>query len=228
MKFKHLSILLFTFLIVVPGSLFAAQQGQPSENISGKIVDGLRLLSIDPKQADNQFTIYRGDYIQPNLVGSAAFTIAIPELKVQKDFPVTDGSKPYIKMKKPGLYPFSVGEINGTIEVIEYSAKHYTPLTAAEADKIITNIQPLLLDVRTPGEFQQGHIEGAYLLPVQVLQKKLSTLDAYKDREILIYCATGNRSTVASRILINNGFEKIYNLRYGIKDWAKRKFPTVR
>ena len=102
MKFKHLPILLLTLLFVGSGTLYAAQQGQPSEKISGKIVDGLRLLSIDPNQADNHFTIYRGDYIQPSLDGSPTFEIVIPDLKVQKTFPVSDGSKPYIKMKKTG------------------------------------------------------------------------------------------------------------------------------
>jgi rhodanese-related sulfurtransferase len=224
MKFKHLPILLLTLLFVGPVAACAA----PATNVSGKIVDGLRLLSIDPSQTENNFVIYRGDYIQPSVVGSSSFEIIIPELKVKKTFPVAQGEKPYIKMKKPGLYNFTAGQRHATIKVIEYSAKHYTELGAAEADKVIKNIQPLILDVRTPGEFSQGHLKNAYLLPVQVLQKKLSTLNSYKDREILIYCATGNRSTVASRILINNGFEKIYNLRYGIKDWAKRKFPTVR
>jgi rhodanese-related sulfurtransferase len=221
MKFKHLPILLLTLLLVGPVTTYAAT----AANISGKIADGLRLLSIDPAQTENNFVIYRGDYIQPSVVGSSAFEIVIPELKVKKAFPVAKGEKSYIKMKKPGLYNFTVGKLQGTIKVIEYSAKHYTELTAAEADKVIKNIQPLILDVRTSGEFRQGHLKNAYLLPVQVLQKKLSSLNSYEDREILIYCATGNRSTVASRILINSGFEKIYNLRYGIKDWAKRKFP---
>jgi len=47
-------------------------------------------------------------------------------------------------------------------------------------------------------------------------------------RDILIYCATGNRSTVASKILNDSGFKQIYNLRYGIYSWSKEKFPVIR
>lgn len=225
MKFNKLPLLLLAFLLIGSGSTYAIQQGSPSPQISGKIVDGLRVLNIGSKVTDNNFVVFRGDYIQLKLAGSSSFEIIIPELKISKTFPAADGTKPYIKMKKPGRYSFTAGHQGGTIEVIEYSATHYNELSAAEADKIIKNIQPLLLDVRTPGEYQRGHIKGSVLLPVQVLQKKIDTLAAYKDREILIYCASGNRSTVASRILIENGFEKIYNLRYGINDWARRKFP---
>lgn len=226
MKIKQLLILLLILLLSGAGVATSAQQAETSTKISGSIVNGLRLLSIGPDKSDNHFVVYRGDYIQPALVGSPSFEISIAELKINKAFPAATGTKPYIKMKKPGTYSFTTGEYKGTIEVIEYSAKHYNALSAAEADQIMKNIQPLLLDVRTPGEYQSGRIDGAKLIPVQALQQQLATLEAYKQQEILIYCASGNRSTVASRILIENGFEKIFNLRYGIKDWSKRGFPV--
>jgi rhodanese-related sulfurtransferase len=228
MKGMPFLVLLLALFFFGPGSIYAVEQTTNDPEISGEVVDGLRLLDIGPNQTANQFVVFRGDYIQPRLTDSSSFEIVIPELSVKKTFPVTDGSKPYIKMKKPGRYSFTAGDQSGTIEVIEYSATHYTELSAVEADKFIQNVRPLILDVRTPGEFQSGHIKGAVLIPVQVLQKQLSSLAPNKQREILIYCASGNRSTVASRILINNGFEKISNLRYGINDWAKRNFPIER
>ncbi|MBE0502222.1 MAG: rhodanese-like domain-containing protein [Desulfuromonadales bacterium] len=217
--------LLLILLIISSGMTLAARQDEPAVKISGVIVDGLRLLTIGEKESDNHFVIYRGDYIQPSLATKRSFEMVIPALNERKLFPAAEGTNPYIKMKKPGIYPFSAGTSRGTIEVIEYSATHYNELSAAEADKFMKNVQPLLLDVRTPGEFQSGHIKGAVLIPVQQLQKQLAALTPHKEREILIYCATGNRSTVAARILIENGFEKISNIRYGIVDWAERKFP---
>jgi rhodanese-related sulfurtransferase len=44
---------------------------------------------------------------------------------------------------------------------------------------------------------------------------------------VLIYCATGNRSTVAAKILIDNGFKRIFNLRRGISGWEQEKLPVV-
>ncbi len=49
----------------------------------------------------------------------------------------------------------------------------------------------------------------------------------YRDREILIYCAIVNRSTVAAKILLDNGFKQIANLRHGIVDWHRRQLPVV-
>lgn len=220
-------IAIITLLLTIGLALPSAAQ-KNRQQVSGTIVNGLRLLTLSQNPADNAFTVYRGDYIQPTLVGVSSFEMVIAQLDVRKTFPVTDDSKPYIKMKKPGHYSFTAGSVSGTIDVIPYSATHYTELTAAETVKIIDNIQPLLLDVRTPGEYQQAHIKGATLIPVQVLQQQLAVLKDYKEKEIIIYCASGNRSTVASRILIENGFEKIYNVRYGINDWVRKGYPVER
>ena len=71
-------------------------------------------------------------------------------------------------------------------------------------------------------------LKDSVLIPVQELQGRLKELVAYKDREILIYCATGNRSTVASKILIDNDFSRITNMRHGIYDWVKNNYSVTR
>jgi len=202
-------------------------QAVSEPQISGEIAGGLRLLTLVPGQT-NDFVIYRGDYVQPSISGLKRFAITIPELKVEKTFPVKEGEQAYIKMKSSGTYNFTAGIIEGTIKVIEYTAASYAELSAEQAAEVLQNTNPLILDVRTQGEFQQGYIQGANLLPVQVLQQNMQKLAEYKNQDILIYCATGNRSTVASRLLIENGFKKIYNLRYGISDWSQRGFQVVR
>jgi len=73
-----------------------------------------------------------------------------------------------------------------------------------------------------------GHLENSILIPVQELQSRINELRAYKNNNILIYCATGNRSTVASKILIDSGFMKISNLKNGIAEWAKGQYRVVR
>lgn len=83
-----------------------------------------------------------------------------------------------------------------------------------------------LLDVRTPEEFAQEHIEGATLIPVQVLSEKLSELQSVKGNKIIVYCHSGNRSVAASRLLVKNGFTPL-NLKGGISEWSAKGFPTV-
>ena len=78
--------------------------------------------------------------------------------------------------------------------------------------------QVALLDVRTPEEFAKEHIEGATLIPVQVLSQNLSELIAVKDKKIIVYCHSGARSVAASRILAENGFLPL-NVSGGISAW---------
>ncbi len=216
------SFMLFVCLFTLCG-LAVAQEAV----ISGTIEGGLRIISIDPA-GENHFVVYRGDYIQPRLAGASRFEIDIPGLRQVKSFPVEEGGKSYVKMSIPGTFPFTAGTAKGVFEVIEYSAPSYKAVSSAEAAEILKNTSPFILDVRTIEEYRDAHIAGAHLVPVQILQRELAELEPYKERDLFIYCATGNRSTVAARILIENGFKKIYNLRYGISDWMQKGYPVER
>ncbi len=119
-------------------------------------------------------------------------------------------------MKTTGVFPFTLGDLNGSISVVDFQKSNYTEVSSKDAFALIQNIQPVVLDVRTDAEFKSGHLENAVLIPVQQLQSRLKELSAYKNQDILIYCATGNRSTVASKIMIDSGFKRIYNMRHGI------------
>lgn len=70
----------------------------------------------------------------------------------------------------------------------------------------------MLIDVRTPKEFAEGHIEGAINIPVDELRSRLNELD--KDKEIIEYCRVGIRGHVAERILVQNGF-RVKNMSGG-------------
>lgn len=68
----------------------------------------------------------------------------------------------------------------------------------------------VLLDVRTPGEFNSGHIEGAINIPVNELESRMSELPA--DKEVVVYCRSGARSSSAKRILESKGITQVYDL----------------
>jgi len=69
----------------------------------------------------------------------------------------------------------------------------------------------LLLDVRTPGEFAGGHIEGAVNIPVQELGQRLAELGD-KDRPIVVYCRSGKRSSRAAGVLKGAGHGAVHDL----------------
>ncbi len=66
-----------------------------------------------------------------------------------------------------------------------------------------------VVDVRTPAEFNQGHLSGAINLPLQSLSSQLGKLE--KEQVIITCCASGMRSGAAKRLLKNQGFEHVHN-----------------
>jgi rhodanese-related sulfurtransferase len=202
---------------------------QPLPAVSGYLQDGLRVLPIPPSGADIDLTVYRGDYIkfQPHSsLGSAL--VSIPDLNIEQILPVDFRSAPFFKMIATGSFEFTLGPVKGSLTVIPYEEKRYRELTATQAIEFIQTEQPLILDVRTTQEYAAGHLSGAVHIPVHQLENRYSELAQFRDRPVLIYCATGNRSTVAAKILIDKGFEGITNMRHGIVDWVRRKHPVVK
>ncbi len=66
-----------------------------------------------------------------------------------------------------------------------------------------------IIDVRTKGEYQGGHIRGSINIPVQNLQNHFSKIN--KDKPVITCCASGMRSGTAKSILKSNGFKEVYN-----------------
>ncbi len=233
---SRVSILLVITALTVS---FAACGGADSESqataeataptVSGRVEAGLRVLTVDPTAGEGiNHTIYRGDYLRLETPNGDAVTITVPELKIQKTFPVAEGEKAYFKMPNAGLFAYTTGEVSGTIEAVEYTASGYQEVSAMEGAELIKNIDPLVLDVRTPGEYASGHLENSLLVPVQVLQAELGQLGTDKDKPIFVYCRSGNRSTVASKVLLDHGFTNVVNLRHGIGEWQAKNLPIVR
>jgi rhodanese-related sulfurtransferase len=70
----------------------------------------------------------------------------------------------------------------------------------------------VLLDVRNPYELEDkslGHIDGVLNIPVQELEKRLSELDEFKDKDIAVICRSGRRSGTATDLLVKNGFNAV-------------------
>lgn len=218
----------FTLTLAACGNSAVDRQTAPGAAISGRLEAGLRVLTLDPAAADQKFTIYRGDYVRIETTSGATVVLAIPALDVAQSFPPAEGEPQYVKIPDAGTYPFTAGTATGVIEAIEYQAPQYAEVSAKEAAALIANRQPFILDVRTAREFGAGHLEGASLVPVQDLHGRLSELAAHKREPVLVYCATGNRSTVAAKLLIDAGFEQVYNVRRGIGEWSREGLPVVR
>jgi rhodanese-related sulfurtransferase len=196
--------------------------------VSGDIVGGFRVLNVAEGSRGVNLTVYRGDYIKFKLADpTAEAVLSIPDLSIQQPIRGNLDEAPYFKMEKSGVFPFVLGTATGSISVVDYQQANYQEVTPKQAAELIRNIAPLVLDVRTPGEYSRGHLKDSMLIPLQQLQTRWQEIAGHKDKDLLIYCATGNRSTVAAKILIDNGFKRIFNLRQGISGWEREKFPVV-
>ncbi|MEO5378574.1 MAG: rhodanese-like domain-containing protein [Magnetococcus sp. DMHC-6] len=86
---------------------------------------------------------------------------------------------------------------------------------------------PVLMDVRTPGEFNSGHIDKAVSIPLSELHLRLTGLiQQYPNREIAVICRTGNRSLTASISLKRAGFPHVFNVIGGLMHWQSQGYPV--
>lgn len=103
-------------------------------------------------------------------------------------------------------------------------------IDVATAKGLIDSDSIFLMDVRTLNEYNESHIPGSLLVPVQNLNEpeflKAIEKDIPKDKPILVYCRSGGRSVVASKILIESGFS-VYNMEGGIIAWEKAGYETI-
>lgn len=83
-------------------------------------------------------------------------------------------------------------------------------VSAAEARRLITG-GAKLVDVRSPGEFASGHIDGAVNIPVQELDQRMAEIGP-KDTTVILYCQSGARSALAARRLKDAGYASVHNL----------------
>lgn len=73
-----------------------------------------------------------------------------------------------------------------------------------------------IIDVRSPQEYREGHINGAICIPDYQIKKEINKYINNKDKNIVLYCSTGHRSQKAQKILENLGYKNVYNVYEGI------------
>ncbi len=83
-------------------------------------------------------------------------------------------------------------------------------ISSADAHRLVQE-GAKLVDVRSPGEFAAGHLNGAVNIPVQEINRRMAELEP-KSSVIVVYCASGMRSSSAASTLKNAGFAAVHNL----------------
>ncbi|MFT5504598.1 MAG: rhodanese-related sulfurtransferase [Gammaproteobacteria bacterium] len=110
---------------------------------------------------------------------------------------------------------------------VKLATQRFAGLTPASAVQKMNNEESaVVLDVREPAETAGGKISKAVQIPVSSIKQRIGELDRYKNSTIIVYCKTGNRSSIACKALNQAGFEKVYNLNGGITAWQDAQLPV--
>ena len=98
-------------------------------------------------------------------------------------------------------------------------------VTPVEATQLINREDAHVLDVRETDEFAAGHLPDARNIPSGKLTERLGELDKFKDKPIIVCCASGMRSLRAGGELKKQGFTQVYNLAGGVDAWVAAGYP---
>lgn len=84
----------------------------------------------------------------------------------------------------------------------------------------------VVLDVRTPEDYDEGHIENAYLLNIKSkdFEDELKKMD--KNKKYFVYCRTGRKSRKAVELMEKSGYKEAHGITGGIEKWKSRRLPV--
>lgn len=103
-------------------------------------------------------------------------------------------------------------------EVKEVKKAEYKKITSDEAKNIMLTEKPIVVDVRSLEEYNEGHIPNAISVPLETIENEAEAKLKNKDDLILVYCRSGRRSREAALRLIEKGYTNVIDFG-GIQDW---------
>jgi len=92
----------------------------------------------------------------------------------------------------------------------------------------LMNQGALVLDIRKPDEFAQGHVNGAKHLPSDQILNAADQFKRFKDKPVVVYCDSGSLAAAAVRNLAEQGFTKAFTLRGGFAGWRADNLPVAK
>ena len=99
-------------------------------------------------------------------------------------------------------------------------------VTPQQVNEIRNHPDVVVIDVREPWEYNEGHIPGVKLIPLGTLPNRMNEIP--KDKTVILTCRSGNRSGQAFRFLREQGFDNVHNMEGGILAWEKQGLPVER
>lgn len=110
-----------------------------------------------------------------------------------------------------------------------YNFRPQWEVTPRQVRQMLDEKQPfILVDCRTPGEYEVAHIEGAELVPIKDMANRADHLEEWSDRKLVIHCHLGVRSLQMTAMLREQGFGDVWSMAGGIDLWARDIDPAMK
>jgi len=129
----------------------------------------------------------------------------------------------------PVLFFIWVGLALGVVvSTIKAARSKVTLVSQQEAVQLLNHSQAVMIDIRSTEVFHKGHISDSVNIQLSELQKPpVTRLNKFKGRPVIAVCEMGHQSEKAAQILVEEGFEQVYNLQGGMSDWHAKNMPVV-
>ena len=111
-------------------------------------------------------------------------------------------------------------------EMVAEAKKNIASISVSDAKALFDKGGVVFLDCREPKEFKSGHIPGAVSIPRGLLEFKIGSKIADKNAQIVMYCKSGGRGSLATESINKMGYKNVKNMDGGWKAWTKAGYPV--
>lgn len=101
-------------------------------------------------------------------------------------------------------------------------------VSAQQLVDMVNREDALVLDVRDKKDYEAGHIVDSVNIPYSALESRLTELNDYQDKPVVVACKMGQHSGAAGTLLRKNGFEVVRRLTGGVAEWRNQNLPVVK
>lgn len=170
-----------------------------SDFAAGFIPNGINI------QGNNSFSTWAGWFLN----------YEEPFVLIAEDEKIEDLTRKLMRIGLDNMYGYISGVDNTGIELLKVNSVSYKDFKTDVAGE---NIQ--IVDVRGTNEYNVGHIKGSDHVFLGTIEENLNKIS--RDKQVVIHCQSGDRSSIAYSVLIKNGFENVVNYSGGMKEWVEK------
>lgn len=126
------------------------------------------------------------------------------------------------------IFLFGLAVMSGAALLLPGLLRRGAKVSLLEATRLINQGKTLILDVREPAEFSAGHLRDAKNIPLAQLPQTLAEIEKFKSKPVVVVCQSGPRSSKATALLKNAGFNEAVSLDGGIEAWQGQGLPVAK